>query len=83
MRIFDYYNPIRPVEAVPEQAAALEQRVVQRRLNRVLAFTGLTIDAVVNSRIAKNQVLGYWKLSKMVDRSGEVRDLERQWNPNG
>lgn len=82
MRIFDYYNPIRPVEAIPEEAAALERRVVEKRLNRVLAFTGLSIDAVVNCRIAKNQVLGYWKLSKMVDRSGEVVELERQWNPN-
>jgi hypothetical protein len=83
MRILDYYNTIRPAEAIPDEAAALERRVVEKRLNRVLAFTGLSIDAVVNSRIAKNQVLGHWKLSKMVDRSGEVVDLERQWNPNG
>jgi hypothetical protein len=49
----------------------------------VLAFTGLTIDDVVNSRIAKNQVLGYWKLSRQIDRSSEITELERQWNPFG
>jgi hypothetical protein len=35
----------------------------------------------VNDPIAKNEVLGYFKLSKQIDRASEVRELERQWNP--
>ena len=52
----------------------------QRPLRRVLAFTGHTIDDVVNSPIAKRQVAGYYKLHKWVDREGERGELERQWN---
>jgi len=68
---------------VPDDAGPnpLVERVVQRPLNRVLAFTGRTIDDVVNDPIAKNQVYGYYKLYRQVERAGEVRDLERQWNP--
>jgi hypothetical protein len=50
-------------------------------LNRVLEFTRLSIHDVVNDPIAKNMVLGYWKLSRQIDRSSEVTELERQWNP--
>ena len=57
------------------------ERVVQRPLNRVLAFTGRTIDDVVNDPMVKNQVYGYYKLYRQIERSSEVRDLERQWNP--
>lgn len=79
MRIFDYFNPLLR-EGVPvDEAAALERRVIQKRLNRVLAFTGLTIDDVVNNPIAKNQVRGYFKLSKEIDRRGEIVELEKQW----
>ena len=53
----------------------------QRPLHRVLAFTGRSIDDVVNDPIAKNQVYGYYKVLRQVQRSSEVRDLERQWNP--
>ena len=59
----------------------LVERVVQRPLNRVLAFLGRTIDDVVNDRIVKNQVFGYYKLQRQVERASEIRDLERQWNP--
>jgi len=52
----------------------------QRPLRRVLAFTGHTIDDVVNSPIAKRQVAGYYKLHKWVDRESELGDLERQWS---
>jgi hypothetical protein len=38
---------------------------------------------VVNNPIAKNMVLGYFKLSRTVDRRAEVVELERQWNPLG
>jgi hypothetical protein len=82
MRLFDPVGRAALRNAVPLYDAAKESRVIQRRLNRVLAFTGLTIDDVVNNPIAKNQVLGYWKLSRQIDRSSEVTELERQWNPN-
>lgn len=55
----------------------------QRALDRILAFTGRTIDDVVNSPIVKNEIIGYYKLHKWIDRACEVRDLERQWNPVG
>ena len=53
----------------------------QRALHRILNFTGRSIDDVVNNPIVKNEVLGYYKLHKFVDRRCEIRDLERQWNP--
>ena len=56
---------------------------VQKPLRRVLRFTGRSIDDVVNSRIAKNEVLGYYKLQKFIDRRMEIVDLEKQWNPLG
>ena len=59
----------------------LVERVVQRPLNRVLAFLGRTINDVVNDPIVKNQVYGYYKVHRQVERASEVRDLERQWNP--
>jgi hypothetical protein len=84
VRIFDYFTPLGPLAAFPvDDPVVLERRVIVKRLNRVLAFTGLTIDDIVNSRIAKNQVIGYWKLSKTVDRRSEIVELERQWNANG
>ena len=55
----------------------------QRALHRVLNFTGRTIDDVVNNPIVKNEVLGYYKLHKFINRRSEVRDLERQWNSIG
>jgi hypothetical protein len=55
----------------------------QRPLQQVLNFTGRTIDDVVNNPIAKNEVLGYYKLHKFVERRSEILDLEQQWNPIG
>ena len=82
MRMFDSYVP---EDWRPGSAANMATRrvVLQNRLNRVLAITRLTIDDVVNNPIAKNQVLGYFKLSKQIDRRAEIGELERQWNPNG
>jgi hypothetical protein len=54
--------------------------VVRRELNSILAYTGFTIDDVVNNPVAKNAVIGYFKLSKEIIRRGEIVDLERQWN---
>ena len=55
----------------------------QQTLRRVMAFVGRSIDDVVNDPIAKNQVRGYFKLAKQIERSGEVTELERQWNGRG
>ena len=58
----------------------VEQVLTQRPLHRVLAFTGNTIDDVVNSPVVKNQVLGYYRLHRQVERQSEITELERQWN---
>ena len=58
-----------------------EYVLAQRPLSRILSFTRRSIDDVVNDPVAKNEVLGYFKLSKQIDRASEVRELERQWNP--
>jgi hypothetical protein len=55
----------------------------QRALHRVLNFTGRTIDDVVNNSIVKNEILGYYKLYKFINRRSEIRELERQWNAIG
>ena len=77
-RLFPFRPPALATDDAPDP---LVERVVQRPLNRVLAFTGRTIDDVVNDPIVKNQVYGYYKLYRQIERGGEVRDLERQWNP--
>ncbi len=59
----------------------IELPVVQRPLSRLLAFTGLSIDDVINDPLAKNLVLGYHRLHRQILRQGEISDLERQWNP--
>lgn len=55
----------------------------RRALHRVLNFTGRTIDDIVNNPIVKNEILGYYKLHRFIDRRSEIRDLERQWNSIG
>ena len=55
----------------------------QHTLRRVMAFVGRSIDEVVNDPIAKNQVRGYFKLARQIERAGEVTELERQWNAIG
>ena len=63
-----------------EPADRTEFLLVQRPLQRILAFTRRSIDDVVNDPIAKREVLGYYKLHKQIGRSVEVGELERQWN---
>jgi len=73
---------LRPRASLPgELAQTVEQVVTMRPLHRILAFTRRSIDDVVNDPIAKNEVYGYYKLHRRIERAGEVRDLERQWNP--
>ena len=80
MRLWSALSPDAPgpADAAPDP---MVERIVQRPLNRVLAFIGRTIDDVVNDPIVKNQVYGYYKLHRQVERASEIRDLERQWNP--
>jgi hypothetical protein len=58
----------------------VEHVIVHRPLDRILAFTGYSIDDVVDDPIAKNAVLGYYKLHKQIIRRGEILELERMWN---
>ena len=58
----------------------VEQVLTQRPLHRVLAFTRRSIDDVVNSAIVKNEVKGFYKLYRQIERQSEITDLERQWN---
>jgi len=51
---------------------------VQWVLRRVLAFTRRSIDDVVNDPIARKEVAGYYKLHRLIERRGEVVELERQ-----
>jgi hypothetical protein len=57
-----------------------EYVIINRPLDRILAFTGFSIDDIVDNPIAKNAVLGYYKLYKQIARGSEIVDLERQWN---
>ena len=61
----------------------MEHVMLQHPLRRILAFTRRTIDDVVNNPIARNEVLGFYKLHRSIERAGEVTELERQWNPLG
>lgn len=68
----------------PASAGTQSQLVIlQRPLDRVLAFTRHNIHEVVNDPIAQREVLGYFKLQRWVTRELERGDLERQWNPLG
>jgi hypothetical protein len=58
----------------------VELVLTHRPLDRIFAHTGYTIDDVVDNPIAKNAVLGYYKLHRQVERGCEIVELERQWN---
>lgn len=57
--------------------------MIHRPLRRVLDFLGYDIDDVCNDWLAKNKVAGFYKLYREIQRTGEISDLERQWNPTG
>lgn len=75
-------NPlgIGSVRRVAPDHQRIEHVLVQRPLQRVLAFTRRTIHDVINDPIARREVIGYYKLYRWVERGSEVSDLERQWN---
>jgi hypothetical protein len=64
-------------------ATPTEHVMVRRPLSRVLAFRGRSINDVVNDPIVKNEIFGYWKLYRAIERHEEVAELECQWNPLG
>jgi hypothetical protein len=70
---------------LPTPDAETQTRYVltQHPLRRIMAFTGRSIDDVVNDPIARNEVLGYYRLHRQIERSGEILELEKQWNPLG
>jgi hypothetical protein len=72
-----------PARCFGDDHKTLVEYASKRPLRRVLAFVGRSIDDVVNDPIARNQVYGYYKLCRRVERAAEVRELERQWNPTG
>jgi hypothetical protein len=80
MSFFSLFSPFPKRSRSIDAPDPTEYIVVQRPLRRVLAFTGRSIDDVVNNPIVKREVLGYYKLHKQIHRAAEVRDLERQWN---
>jgi len=79
MSLYSLFNP-RSSRAVELDDARTEHVMIQRPLQRVLAFTRRSIDDVVNDPIVKREVLGYYKLYRQIGRAVEVSELERQWN---
>ena len=79
----DFNGLSRPFPSPAQANDALEHVLPRRPLRTVLAFTNRSIDDVVNSPVAKREVLRYFKLGKWMTRRGEVLELERQWNPLG
>jgi hypothetical protein len=71
---------VRGVKLPAVEEISQQQVIVQRPLQRVLAFRGRNIDDVVNHWYVKNEILGYWKLHKQIERTSETVELERQWN---
>jgi hypothetical protein len=67
----------------PTDAQRTEHVMIERPLQRILSFCRRSIDDVVNSPLAKNEVLGYWKVYRQIRRGEEVISLEKQWNPLG
>lgn len=63
----------------PDLAGGLTHVLSERRLARLLAFAGRSIDDVVNCGVSKRLVAGYFKLDRKVARRVEVLD----WRPNG
>lgn len=65
-------------DASPDQSVSNTQTV--NPLRRLLAFSGHSIDDVINCPYARGNVIGYFKLGKAMSRQMEIADLERQWN---
>jgi len=68
---------------IPLHGTNVEQVAVRQPVHRILAFLGRSIDEVCNDPIVRNQVFGYYKLYRQIERSGEITELERTWNVLG
>jgi hypothetical protein len=55
-----------------------EQQVARLALHRVLEFLGFSIDDVLNDAIVRNQVLGYYRLCRFVERRCDEIEHERR-----
>ena len=74
---------LHPLHEAPELASGVTHVIHQRRLARLLAFAGRSIDDVVNCSVAKRHVAHYYKTDRLLHRRREILDLESQWNPIG
>lgn len=52
----------------PDERPLQVESVVRLALNRVLEFTGHSIDDIVNDPVARNEVEGYYRLYCYVER---------------
>ena len=68
---------------VPDFTPGATHVIPQRRLGRLLAFAGKTIDDVVNCRVAHRELALYFKIDRDITRRTEILELENQWNPLG
>ncbi|MEM1013693.1 MAG: hypothetical protein AAGI46_15910 [Planctomycetota bacterium] len=66
----------------PDHEAMVERQAEARRLDRVLSFCGLNLSDVLSSSVERRRVAFYLSIDREVERTGEVLDLERQWNPH-
>ena len=72
---------IQPQEPAAAWAPEMRHVLAQRRMVRLLAFSGRSIDDVVNCGVSKRLVAGYFKLEKTLARQLVTAELELQWNP--
>jgi hypothetical protein len=82
MDMSDSALSLQRVTLEPQAGPSSQHVVVNRPLDRILAFTGFSIDDVIDNPIARQTVYGYFKVHKQILRVSEVIDLERQWNPH-
>ncbi|MEM8875136.1 MAG: hypothetical protein AAGD32_12875 [Planctomycetota bacterium] len=52
-------------------------------VHRVLAFTGWSATDVLCNPLARNEVRHYLRVTRLIERRDEIRELEAQWNPLG
>ena len=50
-------------------------------LQRLLRFSGWSIDDVVNNPLAKSDLLRWHKIGRWTNRRLDIHELEKQWNP--
>jgi hypothetical protein len=67
----------------PFSGESTEHVMHQRPLGRVLAFTGRSIDEVIDDPFVRRQIASYYKLWRWVERECEISELERQWIASG